>query len=289
MTAAHLHVESLVVRFGDRTPLDGIDLLAQGGVIALLGANGAGKTTLLRCLATVLRPTSGVVRVDGLDPARETERIEVRRRLGYQPQDLAASPSARVFDALDYLAVLKEHPDDRRRRSLVATALDEVGLWDRRGDRVGDLSGGMRQRLGLAQAIMGSPTLLLLDEPGSGLDPEERQRLRTIVAGRRTVATTIVSTHLTDDAADADLVAVLHDRRLTFVGSPARLAAEADGRTWTQVSPPEPSTVRASWLLPDGRHRCLGTPPSGATIIPPRLEDGYLLLTDPARSRQHMS
>jgi len=278
VSAAHIHVEGLAHAFGSRDVLGGIDLLAQGGVLSLLGANGAGKTTLLRSLATVLRPDGGTIRIDGLDPTREAERIEVRRRLGYMPQEVGFTRSATVFDTLDHVAVLKEHRDERRRRHLVFGALERVRLDDRAGDKVTSLSGGMRRRLGLAQAIVGHPTLLILDEPAAGLDPDERQRVRSLLADRRRDQTTIVSTHLTDEATESDVVLVLHDGRIVFADTPARLAAAADGRVWVQAESPGPD-ARASWRRPDGRHRCLGMPPPGTPTEQPSVEDGYLLLT----------
>lgn len=280
MSAAHVHVEALTHRFGSREVLGGIDLLTQGGVLSLLGANGAGKTTLLRCLATVLRPTNGTIRIDGLDPLREAERIEVRRRLGYLPQEVGFTHSATVFDTIDHVAVLKEHRDERRRRHLVFDALERVRLDDRACDRVSSLSGGMKRRLGVAQAIIGHPTFLVLDEPAAGLDPDERQRFRALLADRRRDQTTIVSTHLTDEAAESDVVLVLHDGRIVFADTPARLAAVASDRVWAQPHPPGPD-ARASWQRPDGTHRCLGVPPPGAVTELPTVEDGYLLLTTP--------
>lgn len=282
MTASQVLAFGLRRRFGALTALDGVDLALQGGLITLLGPNGSGKTTLLRCLATVdVRPEDSVL-VDGLDPRHESDRIEVRRRLGYQPQRTCLAPSARVHDVIDYLAVLKGHHDDRARRQQVYGVLERVGLADRATDRVGDLSGGMIRRLELAQAILGRPGLLLLDEPAAGLDPDERFRLREIIAARRHEATVIVSTHLTDEAAVGDTVLVLIEGQLRFVGRPDVLAASAAGRAWVQDD--EPLGARATWRLANGRHRCLGHPPPGAELVDPTLEDGYLLLTTPANT-----
>ncbi len=278
MTSALVDVSALGQRFGARPVLDGVDLHARGGIITLLGANGAGKTTLLRCLATVLAPDRGTIAVDGLDARNESERIEIRRRLGYLPQQVGFSRSASVFDALDYVGVLKEMHDERQRRHLVVETLDRVGLRNRMCDDIATLSGGMQRRLGLAHALLGAPSLLVLDEPSAGLDPDERQRFRALIADRRSSATIIVSTHLTDEAALGDTVLVLHGGRITFAGSPQALAAVAVGRTWVAGDLPPPG-VRASWRQADGRHRCLGTPPQGAELIDPTIEDGYLLLT----------
>ncbi len=277
MTAAHVHLNALTKRFGDRLVLDGVELIAHAGVIAVLGPNGAGKSTLLRCLATILRFDSGTVTVDGLDSRHESERIEIRRRLGYMPQEVGLSEGSTVFDSVDYLAVLKGHGDERVRRRMVFDVLDRVGLRDRAGDRVERLSGGMRRRVGLAQALLGLPTLLVLDEPASGLDPDERIRLREILTERRRTVTTIVSTHLTDEAAFCDTVLVLDAGAIQFEGPPDRLADKARGRTWVQPDLPPPG-VRASWRQADGNHRCLGTPPPGALLVEPTLEDGYLLV-----------
>ena len=279
MTAAHLHVDAVSKRFGDRVALDRVDVLAQGGLIAVLGPNGAGKSTLLRCVATVLHPDSGSVAIDGLDPGKESERIEARRRLGYAPQEAGFDPRVRVFDALDLIAVLKDVTDERRRRRTVFEVLDRVGLDGRASERVGELSGGMRRRLVLAQALIGSPSLLVLDEPGAGLDPDERLRLREILAERRRTTTVLVATHLTDEAAISDTVLVLAGNKVRFAGAPAQLAARADGRVWLHDGFPPPG-VRASWQQADGRHRCLGNPPLGAELTEPSLEEGYLAVQD---------
>ncbi len=262
--------------FGGRRALDGVDLSIEGGVTVVLGPNGAGKSTLLRCLATVLAPDKGSLLLDGMNPQFEADRIEIRRRLGYLPQHHGLSGPDRVFDTMDLLAVMKEAGDERERRTMVFDALERVGLAERASDRLDDLSGGMRQRVGVAQALLTAPRLLVLDEPAAGLDPDERRRLREILTERRQRSTVVISTHLIDEAAHADNVVVLHAGRVLFVGSPGALAQRADGRAWTQVDAPI-DTVRASWLQADGTHRCLGTPPPGAKLVVPTLEDGYLL------------
>jgi len=277
VTPSHVRVDGVAKRFRGREVLAGVHLLEQGGLITVLGSNGAGKTTLLRCLATVVEPDHGTVTIDGLDARHESERIEIRRRLGYLPQGDCLVAGSTAFDAVDYLAVLKGHRDDRRRRRAVFDVLDRVGLRDRASEPVEHLSGGMRRRLGLAQALLGAPALLLLDEPGSGLDPDERLRLREILTERRRTTTMFVSTHLTDEAAISDTVLVLDGGAVQFAGTPERLADVARGRAWVQHELPPPD-VRASWRLADGRHRCLGTPPRGAELVAPTIEDGYLTI-----------
>jgi len=265
--------------------LDGTDLAVEGGLITLLGPNGAGKTTLLRCLATVWTVDWGSILIDGLNPAFEQDRTEIRRRLGYLPQEPGLAASARVFDAVDFTAVMKQvgagriNPE-RARRLEVVELLGEVGVGDRMHDPVSALSGGMKRRVGLAQALLGSPSLLVLDEPAVGLDPEERARLRSILAARRSRATVIQSTHLTEEASYSDRVLVMSDGRLVFDGSPGRLAHVAEGRVWVQTQAPSGrhGHIRAHWQQADGSHRCLGTPPPEAEPVPATIEDGYLLV-----------
>jgi len=279
--SATIAANGLTHRFGVSAVLDQVDLDIRGGVVTLLGANGAGKTTLLRCVVTALAPTAGTVRIDGLDPSAEAERVEIRRRIGYLPQQIGFSRPATVFDTLDYAGVLKELFDERQRRQLVVEALEQVGLRDRMSDNVLQLSGGMKQRLGLAHALLGSPPILVLDEPSAGLDPGERQRLRSLISERRSIGTTLVSTHLTEEAALGDTVVVLHGGRIVFSDPPAKLVAIAQGRAWVTADLPPPGTL-ASWRLPDGRFRSLGplgVSPAGAQVVEPTIEDGYLLLT----------
>lgn len=269
----------LGVAFRGRRALDGVDLSLEGGLTVVLGPNGAGKSTLLRCLATVQTHDAGSLLLDGMNPEFEADRIEIRRRLGYLPQHHGLSGKDRVFDTMDLIAVMKEAGDERQRRTMVFDALERVGLGDRAGDALADLSGGMRQRVGVAQALLAAPTLLVLDEPAAGLDPDERRRLREVLTERRQRSTVVVSTHLIDEAAHADTVVVLHEGMVRFVGTPEALAGRAAQRAWVQAEAPT-QPVRASWQQADGTYRCLGNPPAGSTSIAPTIEDGYLLTID---------
>ena len=284
--AATVAVRDVSRSFGRRPALVDVSFDGLGGVITLLGPNGAGKSTLLRCLATVIAPDRGSIHVDGLDPRDPYELVGVRRRLGYLPQDPRFAPRATVFDALDHLAILKELGPARARHGEVVRVLREVGLADQARTRIGALSGGMVRRVGIAQALLGRPGLLLLDEPAAGLDPEQRLHLRDRLSRVGEAATVVLSTHLTDEAAAfSQALLVLHGGRIVYRGTPAALTATAEGRVWTSAeSPPRHPSVRVSYRLPDGRYRSIGDPPAGAALEPPTLEDAYLLLVGAAAS-----
>jgi ABC-2 type transport system ATP-binding protein len=174
VTATAVRADGLSRRYGATRALDEVGLTLERGITGLLGPNGAGKTTLLSILATVNEPDAGRVSVFGLDPRDGAERVEIRRRLGYLPQDLGYHRHFTVAAFLDYVAILKEITGRRDRAGEVARVLAAIGLQDRARTRIRALSGGMRQRLGIAQALLGRPDLLILDEPTAGLDPESQ-------------------------------------------------------------------------------------------------------------------
>lgn len=277
MTPAIVAATGIVARYGRTVALDGLDLYARGEVVALLGPNGAGKSTLLRCLATARLVDGGELTIDGRDPRTVRDREVIRSHLGYLPQRPAFAGAARVFDVVDYLAICKGHHDERRRHTEVRRVLDAVGMADAAGDRVRTLSGGRVQRVALAQALVGRPSLLVLDEPSTGLDPEQRLVLRSQLSAATEHATVVVSTHSTDDAAvSAQRVVVLDGGRILAAGTPAELAARARGRAWLSSAPPPPGTSVA-WRTSDGRWRSLGAAPPGGVPAEPTLEDAYLL------------
>ena len=271
-----VRVQEVVKRYGRTTALDGLSLDLGPGVTGLLGPNGAGKTTLLRILATVLAPDKGSVRVLGLDPSKADDRLALRRRLGYLPQDVGAYPGFSVREFVDYIAVLKEHTDRRARRQEVDRVLELVDLTDKAFTKTRSLSGGMRRRLGLATAFLGDPELLVLDEPAVGLDPQQRLRFRELVSNNPDRCV-LLSTHQTEDvAALCREVVVLDAGRVLFRGAPSELAASARGRVWRSDAR-EPGADLA-WVAGDGSTRQIGSPPSGADLVEPTVEDAYLVL-----------
>src|SRR5580698_2945679 len=282
---AEVRVDGLSLRYGATHALDDVDLTLEQGITGLLGPNGAGKTTLLSILATVGEPDAGRVSVFGLDPRQTAERVEIRRRLGYLPQELGYHRHFTVAAFLDYVAILKEITDRRRRAEEVARVLAAAGLETRARTRIRALSGGMRQRLGIAQALLGRPDLLVLDEPTAGLDPEQRLRFRELLSGLPGHPVIMLSTHQADDiAAICPHVVVLLQGRVHFTGTPAELAATAAGRVW--AADDRDDRAHLAWRGGDNRWRHVGDdPPASAELVAPTVEDGYLLLSHAAGSR----
>jgi ABC-2 type transport system ATP-binding protein len=278
-------VEGLSRRYGATRALDQVDLTLERGITGLLGPNGAGKTTLLSILATVNEPDAGRVSVFGLDPRHAPERVEIRQRLGYLPQELGYHRHFTVAGFLDYVAILKEITDRRGRSDEVARVLELVGLEPCAKKRIRALSGGMRQRLGIAQALLGRPELLVLDEPTAGLDPEQRLRFRELLSNLPGEPVILLSTHQADDiAAICPAVVVLLHGQVRFAGTPADLAATAAGRVW--AADERDPRAHLSWRGADGRWRHVGGHPrAGAETVPPTVEDGYLLLSHAAGGR----
>lgn len=270
-------VDGVTKAYGSTVALDGISLTIGPGVTGLLGPNGAGKTTLLRMLATVLAPDHGALRLLGDDPRSLEGRLAIRRRLGYFPQEPGYYLNLSAFDFVDYTAILKEMTDRAARRAEVLRVLDLVDLTSVRHKKLRKLSGGMRRRVVIAQALLGDPQLLVLDEPTVGLDPEQRLRFREIVSRVAEHHTVVLSTHQTEDvAALCQRVVVMDHGAIRFDGTARELADVAAGRVWSATDP-DP-TARLSWRTGSGEHRLIGDPPAGSTLAQPTIEDGYLLL-----------
>ena len=264
-------------RYGRTQALDGASFDIGSGVTGLLGPNGAGKTTLLRILATVAAPDSGSVSVFGRNPADAGERTAIRRELGYLPQDPGFQRGFSVFEFVDYIAILKEMANRRKRHDEVRRVIEAVDLTSVSGKRVRALSGGMKRRTALAAALLGDPRFLVLDEPTAGLDPEQRLRFRELVSHAGEGRAVLLSTHQTEDvAALCQDVVVLDRGRVLFHGSSAELTAVADGHVW--FADERHPGAELAWRSGDGRVRHLGDPPAGADLVEPTLEDGYLLL-----------
>ena len=264
-------------RLGTTRALAGVSLVLGHGITGLLGPNGAGKTTLMRILATVLRPDAGQVRIFGHEPADAAARPDIRRRLGYMPQEPGFHARFTAFEFVDYVAILKELTERRARHDEVRRVLSMVGLDEVAHRRIKALSGGMRRRVALAQALLGDPGLLILDEPTAGLDPEQRLRFRELVSRLAEDRAVLISTHQTEDvAALCRHVVVLDAGREAFAGAPRDLAEVARGHVW--LADARDDRAQLSWLTGDGRHRHLGDAPAGAELVDPTLEDGYLLL-----------
>ncbi|GGN25438.1 ABC transporter ATP-binding protein [Streptomyces fuscichromogenes] len=271
----------LSLRYGGTRALDDVSLRLSPGVTGLLGPNGAGKTTLLRVLATSVPADSGAFTVLGHDPGTPAGRQEARRRLGYLPQTPGFHPDFTAFEFVDYVAILKEMTDRAVRHREVRAVLDGVDLSDVRGKRVKKLSGGMRQRVALAAALIGDPGFLVLDEPTVGLDPEQRMRFRELIAQAGEGRTVLLSTHQTEDVAMlCHRVLVMAGGRILFDGTPAELTARAAGRVWSSTE--RDPGAKAGWRTGTGSFRNVGSPPAGAELLEPTLEDGYLLTLDDA-------
>jgi len=221
----NVEITGLTLRFGRTMAVDAVDLQAGPGVFGLLGPNGAGKTSLLRVMATVVPPTSGRLRLLGRDPGSYAPRREIRRRLGYLPQNLGYYPGFTVAEFVEYFALLKEM-SAARIQAAVTAAVEVVDLGRQAKARLRTLSGGMLRRAGIAQAIVNEPELLLLDEPTAGLDPEQRVAFRGLLRDLGQSATVVVSTHLVEDVGTACArVALMDGGKVVFHGTPADLIA----------------------------------------------------------------
>jgi ABC-2 type transport system ATP-binding protein len=264
--------------------LDAVSLSIPRGMYGLLGPNGAGKSTLMRTVATLQAPTSGAIRFDDIDVIRDPEAL--RRTLGYLPQDFGVYPRVSAYEMLDHMAVLKGLADPKARRETVEFLLNQTNLWTVRKKALAGFSGGMRQRFGIAQALIGNPKLIIVDEPTAGLDPEERVRFHNLLADIAADVVVILSTHIVSDVADlCSNLAIINRGTVLLTGEPTSLVAGIDGRIWRRgATKSEAETLKAtvpivSTRLQSGhtivRAYSRASPGAGFEPVEPDLEDVY--------------
>jgi ABC-2 type transport system ATP-binding protein len=279
-----LEVANLGKRFGNTWALRNIDFTLDSGVIGLLGPNGAGKSTLMRLVTTFVKPTEGTVYWNGMNVFDEPNVI--RSAVGYLPQTFGVYPSLTAREFLSYLAGIRGVGDASNR---IDDLLRLVNLGDAADDRLGGFSGGMRQRVGIAQALLSDPDLLVVDEPTVGLDPEERVRFRNVLADLGEDRVVVLSTHIVSDIeATANDVALLHDGRLVAHEQPSTLIERASDTVWEWVVPDsdvravkQTHTISTTTRQQDGvRVRAIAetVPAATAEAVEPTLEDAYLYI-----------
>ncbi|WP_150266874.1 ABC transporter ATP-binding protein [Paenibacillus tepidiphilus] len=281
-----LNIEQLSKSYGGKTALNGISLRIGEGIHGLLGPNGAGKTTLMRLLATLLEPSSGNAFIGGI-PLRD--KAQIRRMVGYLPQEFAVYPGMTVLEAMDYLALLSGMQSRAERKRRIDALLEQVNLTQQRRTKVKALSGGMKRRLGVAQAMVHEPQLLIVDEPTAGLDPEERIRFRQLLNRFSEGRIVLLSTHVVEDVeSTCEQMTVLHRGELRYHGRTSELTAAAAGRIWTA------ELERGQWERERERFPVLSAVPEGtgmririladerpyadAQPAVPSIEDAYLYL-----------
>ena len=272
--------------------LDAVSLTIPRGMYGLLGPNGAGKSTLMRTIATLQAPTSGTITFDGVDVIKDPEAL--RRTLGYLPQDFGVYPRVSAYDLLDHMAVLKGISGAKARRETVEYLLNQTNLWNVRKKALAGYSGGMRQRFGIAQALIGDPSLIIVDEPTAGLDPEERNRFLNLLAEIGENVVVILSTHIVEDVADlCPAMAIISGGRIVRQGGPVTLIDELNGRVWTKtIDKAELEAFRAQYRVISTRlftgrtvvHVLSDTNPGeGFTQVNGGLEDVYFSTLSDAR------
>jgi ABC-2 type transport system ATP-binding protein len=231
-TTMELRIENLSKRYPNGTQaLQNVSLNIQLGMFGLLGPNGAGKSTLMRTLATLQEADSGRAMMGDIDILRQKD--AVRRVLGYLPQEFGLYPKVSAEDLLSYFAVLKGIANPKERRELVQSLLQQTNLYDHRRKALGSFSGGMKQRFGIAQALLANPRLIIVDEPTAGLDPEERVRFHNLLSMIGQNIIVILSTHIVSDVSDlCSAMAIIHEGRVRVAGNPSELVAELDGKVW---------------------------------------------------------
>lgn len=286
-----LVLDRLTKQYGPKIAVDRVSAHLRPGVYGLLGANGAGKTTIMRMICGILRPSSGEIRLDGR-PIAELGG-EYRARLGYLPQDFGYYPEFTALDFMEYMAALKG-VDTRAARTWSLELLDRVGLAGEERRRIRTFSGGMKQRLGIAQAVLNDPDILVLDEPTAGLDPKERVRFRNLIAGFATDKVVLLSTHIVSDVEYiADSILMMRAGSFIMQGSPAEVVRGVEGMVWEARVPAHKVDAMVAQVPVVNVHhagdgtatvRFLSAEPPAACLsaVPaaPTLEDLYLHVFD---------
>ena len=263
--------------------LDDVTLSIGSGLFGLLGPNGAGKSTLMRTIARLQEPDRGELSLDGIDVRREPH--ELRRRLGYLPQEFGVYPNISALALLDHIAMLKKLTNRAERTEQVHALLQLTNLWEFRKKAVNTFSGGMKQRFGIAQALLGNPRLIIVDEPTAGLDPEERNRFHNLLSEIGEGAVVLLSTHIVEDVSDlCPKMAILARGRVLMEGEPARVIESLRGRLWRKT------IAKAALPEYEQAHKVISTrlfsgqtqvnvlsdsQPQGFEAVPPELEDVY--------------
>ncbi len=272
--------------------INGLDLTIPSGMFGLLGPNGAGKTTLMRMLAGILYPTSGTILVGDYDATTEKGRTAIKRILGYLPQDMGFYPDLTAREFLDYVALLKGLDERQKRQKRVNELLEVVALTDVATRKLKTFSGGMKRRVGIAQALLNDPRLLIVDEPTAGLDPEERIRFRNLLSDLGGDRIVLLSTHIVEDIAQTcRRLAIMYKGSLVFQGTIEALTDEARGRVWvvtTNGERPEGDLTVVSTMNMGAtvQYRVVGQLPAGLNAVPaePSLEDSYVWLMREGRT-----
>ncbi|MEL6760027.1 MAG: ABC transporter ATP-binding protein [Myxococcota bacterium] len=261
-----------------------VSLSIEPGMFGLLGPNGAGKSTLMRTIAALQAPDAGELRFDGIDVLKQPDAL--RRVLGYLPQDFGVYPRVSALDMLDHIAVLKGLTDSKKRKAVVEGLLKQTNLWAVRKKALSGYSGGMRQRFGIAQALLGDPKLIIVDEPTAGLDPEERNRFHNLLAEIGENVVVLLSTHIVEDVADlCPRMAIMAQGQIVSYGAPSELVDKLAGQVWRKA------IARSELEEHQRRYRVLSTrrvagslsihaladsaPDPEFAAVPPTLEDVY--------------
>jgi ABC-2 type transport system ATP-binding protein len=264
--------------------INGIDLEIKNGMFGLLGANGAGKSSLMRTIASLQAPSAGSISFNGTDVLKYPDTI--RTQLGYLPQEFGVYPKVSAEQLLNHLAILKGLIDSKKRKEQVAALLQQVNLYQHRKKAVHTFSGGMRQRFGIAQALLGDPKIIIVDEPTAGLDPEESNRFLNLLSEIGENVIVILSTHIVEDVRNlCPRMAILSNGEIISEGNPSELISSIDGRLWSRMIAKKDlaayknafNVISTKLVAGETQIRVLSDklPEESFKAIPPNLEDYY--------------